>query len=170
MMRISTLILLLFFLAVIPVLAAPVVVDKNPLTGLYHNDQPITIVSDRLEADDVSHQVHFFGNVVVRQGDFTLYAREVTVRYLDGQRDIDQVDAVGEIRILQGSRVATGDRATLYNRDSRIVLAGSAKVHQGQDFIQGDEITVYLNEDKSVVSGPQGSRVNAVIHPKKEQP
>ena len=170
MMRAAIFLTFILLLATTPVLAAPADAVSNPLTGLYSSDQPIGIVSDRLEADDVSHQVHFVGNVVVRQGNFTLYAQEVTVRYLDGQRDIDQVEAVGGVRILQGNRVATGDRATLFNRDSRIVLSGSAKVHQGQDFIQGDEITVFLNEDRSVVSGPQGTRVNAVIHPKKEQP
>lgn len=166
----SIILIALIFLFATPVAAASAVGDDKPLAGLYSSDQPINIVSDRLEADDVAQQVHFIGNVVVRQGNFTLYAREVTVRYLEGQRDIDQVEASGEIRILQGPRVATGDRAILYNRDSRIVLSGAAKVHQGQDFIQGDEITVYLKEDKSVVTGPQGSRVNAVIHPKKEQP
>jgi len=169
MMRSTIFSVLLLLLGMSSAFGATAVV-ANPLTGLYSSDQPIGIVSDRLEADDVSHQVNFVGNVVVRQGDFTLYAEAVTVRYLEGQRDIDQVDAVGAVRILQGTRIATGDRAILYNRESRIVLSGSAKVHQGQDFIQGDEITVYLNEDKSVVSGPQGSRVNAVIHPKKEQP
>lgn len=170
MMHTSIVLISLLFLLVTPVAAAPAAVAEQPLAGLYSSSQPISIVCDRLEADDVAQKVHFIGNVVVRQGDFTLYAREVTVRYLEGQRDIDQVEAVGEIRILQGARVATGDRAILYNRDSRIVLSGTAKVHQGQDFIQGDEITVYLKEDKSVVTGPQGSRVNAVIHPKKEQP
>ncbi|HAD03403.1 MAG: lipopolysaccharide transport periplasmic protein LptA [Desulfuromonadales bacterium GWD2_61_12] len=170
MIRATLLLTFLFILAAVPVLAAPEGAVSNPLTGLYSSDQPVGIVSDRLEADDVSHQVHFVGNVVVRQGNFTLYAQAVTVRYLDGQRDIDQVEAIGGVRILQGNRVATGERATLFNRESRIVLSGAAKVHQGQDFIQGDEITVFLNEDRSVVSGPQGTRVNAVIHPKKDQP
>lgn len=142
----------------------------NPLTGIYRNDQPITINSDRLEADDATRRVRFSGQVSVRQGEFTLYAQEVTIIYAEAEREIDQVEASGEVRILQGTRLATGNRAVLYNREGRIVLTGAAKVHQGQDFIQGDEITVYLNEDRSVVSGQQGSRVNAVIHPKKEQP
>ena len=136
--------------------------------GIYRSDQPISVSSDRLEASDILNQARFVGNVTIHQGDFTLYAREVTVRYLEGKREVDQVEAIGEVRLLQGNRVATGDRALLFNRESRVVLSGSAKVHQGQDFIQGDEITVYLNEERSVVSGQQGTRVNAVIHPKKE--
>lgn len=160
---------LLGLLLVAPVMAETATVG-NPLTGIYRNDQPITINSDRLEADDATRRVRFVGQVSVRQGEFTLYAREVIIIYTEGRREIDQVEANGEVRILQGARLATGDKAILYNREGRIVLKGTAKVHQGQDFIQGDEITVYLNEDRSVVSGQQGSRVNAVIHPKKEQP
>lgn len=155
-------------------LAGPVAAEtatvESPFTGIYRNDQPITINSDRLEADDATRRVRFVGQVSVRQGEFTLYAQEVVVVYAEGRREIDQVQANGEVRILQGSRLATGNQAVLYNREGRIVLKGTAKVHQGQDFIQGDEITVYLNEDRSVVSGQQGSRVNAVIHPKQEQP
>lgn len=149
--------------------AAPGAV-KDQAASIYRSDQPISVSSDRLEASDILNQAHFIGNVTVHQGDFTLYAREVTVRYLEAKREVDQVEATGDVRILQGSRVATGERALLFNRESRVVLSGAAKVYQGQDFIQGDEITVYLNEEKSVVSGPQGSRVNAVIHPTKEEP
>lgn len=161
-----------FFLLALtgPVVAAETATVSNPLTGIYRNDQPITINSDRMEADDAARRVHFFGQVSVRQGEFTLYAHEVVIIYAEGRREIDQVDATGEVRILQGERLATGNQAVLYNREGRIVLKGAAKVHQGQDFIQGDEITVFLNEDRSVVSSQQGSRVNAVIHPKKEQP
>jgi lipopolysaccharide export system protein LptA len=162
-------ILALCLICVTSAQAAPGPAEGDPVTGIYRSDRPISVSSDRLEASDILNQARFVGNVTVHQGDFTLYAREVLVRYLEGKREVDQVEAAGDVRILQGNRVATGDRALLYNRESRVVLSGAAKVHQGQDFIQGDEITVYLNEEKSVVSGQPGSRVNAVIHPKKEE-
>lgn len=169
MSRLVILLLALLLPAVLSAATTPVGAEKS-LGSIYRGDQPISINSDRLEADDATRRVRFIGQVSVRQGEFTLYAREVTIVYAEGRREIDQVEAVGDVRILQGSRVATGERAVLYNREGRIVLTGAARVHQGQDFIQGDEITVFLNEDRSVVSGQQGSRVNAVIHPQKEQP
>lgn len=129
-------------------------------------EQPITINSDRLEADDAAHQVRFVGNVVARQGDVVLYAEEMIVRYRSDTREVDRIEAYRDVRIVQGTKVATGEKGIFFREDGRIVLTGSPKVHQGKDFVEGDEITVLLNEDRSIVSSEGGSRVNAVFHPK----
>jgi len=134
------------------------------------SNQPITINSDRLEADDAARQVRFVGNVVARQGDVVLYADEMVVRYHSDSREIDRIEAYRDVRIVQGTKVATGEKGVFYREDGRIVLTGSPRVHQGKDFVEGDEITVLLNEDRSIVSGEGGSRVNAVFHPKEPEP
>lgn len=143
--------------------------DKMP-TGSYDSSQPINITSDRLEADDAARQVKFLGNVVARQGEVVIYSAVLTLFYSEGSKEIDRVEADRDVRIVQGDRVATGDKAVFYQADGRIVLTGNARVHQGADFVEGDVITVLLGEEKSVVHGREGSRVNAVFHPKEERP
>lgn len=144
--------------------------EKSSALGNFDNSQPIEITSDRLEGDDPSGRAKFSGTVVAKQGDATIYADEVTIHYSTGkQRDIDQVVAVGNVRIVQGERTATGGKAVFFNRESKVVLTGSPKVHQGKDSVQGDEITVFLNEERSVVTGKEGGRVNAVFHPQGEK-
>ncbi len=133
--------------------------------GQYASDQPIEITADRLEGNDQAGRATFSGAVVARQGNVTIYAGQLTVFYPAGQRDIDRVEAYGAVRIVQGEKVATGEKAVFFNKEGRVVLSGNPKVHQGQDFVQGEEITVYLNEERSVVTGGSGGRVNATFHP-----
>lgn len=133
----------------------------------YSGSEPIEIASDRLEGDDRAGFAKFIGNVVAKQGDATIYAEEITIQYQSGgKREIDKIVAVHGVRIVQGERIATGDKAVFFNREGKVVLTGSPKVHQGQDSVQGDEITVFLNEERSLVTGKEGGRVNAVFHPK----
>lgn len=141
--------------------------EKAPASR-YDSSQPINISADRLEADDVTRQVKFVGNVAARQGDVVIYAAALTLFYLEGSQEVDRIEADGEVRIVQGDRVATADKGVFYRADGRVVLTGNARVHQGTDFVEGEVITVLLGEEKSIVQGREGSRVNAVFHPKEE--
>ena len=145
--------------------AAAVGEASSTLSALGKESLPIKIVSDRLEADDMARKVKFIGHVIVRRGDVTLYAHEVLVTYLQGKGDIEEIAASGEVRIIQNERIATAERATLYQKEGKIVLVGSARLVQGKDSIEGEEITVLINEEKSIIKAPQGGRVNAIFHP-----
>lgn len=129
---------------------------------------PVNVTSDRLEADDVKQLLVFSGNAVAVQDDVTVYGDRLTVKYTGEQREIQQVIAEGAVRILQGTRVATGTKAILYQAEERIVLSGSPKVTDGENSVEGDEITLYLKDKRSVVTGGAGGRVNAVFTPKSE--
>jgi lipopolysaccharide export system protein LptA len=155
-----SLFLLLFLLP--SAFAAPV---GETLSSLGKESLPIKIVSDRLEADDMARKVKFIGHVIVRRGDVTLYAHEVLVTYLQGKGDIEEIVASGEVRIIQNDRIATAERATLYQKEAKIVLAGSARLLQGKDSIAGEEITVLINEEKSIIKAEKGGRVQAIFHP-----
>lgn len=138
---------------------------SSTLSALGKESLPINIVSDRLEADDMAKKVKFIGHVIVRRGDVTLYAHEVLVTYLQGKGDIEKIIASGEVRIIQNERIATAERATLFQKEGKILLAGSARLLQGKDSIEGEEITVLINEEKSIIKAQQGGRVQAIFHP-----
>ncbi len=130
---------------------------------------PIEVSSDRLEADDQAQTLVFSGNAVATQDDVTIHGDRLTVKYTGEKREIERIIAEGSVRITQGKRIATSDKAILYHIEERIVLTGSPKVRDGDDFIQGQEITIYLNDQRSVVTGGAGGRVNAVFNPQKEK-
>lgn len=150
------------------ILASPVSA-ADVLGGGASGDQPIDIRSDRLEANDAKKQMRFVGNVVAKQGDLTIYAQEITLYYSEESGDVDRVEALRDVRIVQGDKVATGGKGVFFNREAKIVLTDSPRVNQGEDFISGEKITVFINEERSEVSGQDGGRVNAVFHPKGEK-
>jgi lipopolysaccharide export system protein LptA len=91
------------------------------------------------------------------------------VEYTGEKREIEKVIAEGSVRILQGVRVATGEKAVLYHVEERIVLTGSPKVSDGDNSVEGQEITIYLNDQRSVVTGGADGRVNAIFTPQTEK-
>ena len=130
--------------------------------------EPVEITADQMEADDVAKTVVFIGHAVAKQGDVTINGDRLTIFYTDKGGDVDRIVAEGDVRIVQGARVATGGKAEYFRSDERIVLTDSPKVVEGANSVQGHEIVLYLKENRSVVKGGQDGRVNAVFQPKAE--
>jgi lipopolysaccharide export system protein LptA len=130
---------------------------------------PVEVTADHLEVDDRLQTMTFSGNAVATQGDVSIRANRLTLHYTGTDREIEQLQAEGQVRIVQGTRTATADRATLYQDEERVVLTGSPRVAEGDNFVQGQEITIYLNDRRSTVTGGEGGRVNAVFTPPAEK-
>jgi len=130
--------------------------------------EPVEITADRMEADDVAKTVVFIGHAVARQADVTLYADRLMIYNVAKGGDVDRIVAEGGVRIVQGTRIATGGKAEYFRNEDRIVLTGSPKVVDGTNSVQGHEISLFLKENRSVVKGGQDGRVNAVFKPKEE--
>jgi lipopolysaccharide export system protein LptA len=128
--------------------------------------EPIRITADRLEADEGARRMVFIGNVVARQGDVVIYAQEIALFTESSSREVERVEALRDVRIVQGARIATGQKGIFYRLEGRFVLTGSPRIHQGDDFIEGEEITVFIDEERSIVRSGDGARVNAVFHPR----
>jgi lipopolysaccharide export system protein LptA len=129
---------------------------------------PVEVTADHLEVDDLKQLLVFSGNAVATQDDVTIHGNRLTVKYTGEKREIKQVLAEGAVRIVQGTRIATGEKAILHHLEERIVLTGSPKVSEGDNFVQGQEITIFLNDQRSIVTGGPGGRVNAVFTPQSE--
>jgi lipopolysaccharide export system protein LptA len=130
------------------------------------NDQPIQIKSNELSSDANGKVATFSGSVVATQGDVTIYCDRLVVHYGARERDISKVEALGNVRVLQGNRKGEAGRAQFDNLAGTIILEDNPRVSQGSDTVTGKVITFYLNEQKSVVTGGADRRVEAVINPK----
>ncbi|MGE5247586.1 MAG: lipopolysaccharide transport periplasmic protein LptA [Verrucomicrobiota bacterium] len=129
--------------------------------------RPIDVSADRLNADNTRDSVTFEGNVVARQGDVTMYANRLSAAYDPRTNSIERIEAEGDVRFVQGDRVARAPRATFYNLEQRVVLSGGATLQQGENTLQGDSVTIFLRENRAVVTGSEGGgRVRAVINPR----
>ncbi|MFQ5329405.1 MAG: lipopolysaccharide transport periplasmic protein LptA [Thermodesulfobacteriota bacterium] len=125
------------------------------------------ITADRMDAVRGDNMVIFTGSVVVSQKDFTLHSNKLTAYYTPGGREIREIVAVGEVRIIQPDREATSGKAVYMRGERVLILTENPVVKQGNDRVSGVKITFYLDEDRSIVEGDEQKRVNAVFHPGK---
>ncbi len=155
--------------------------EKDPL----ESSRPIVVTSDTLEADNKAKLATFSGTVVARQEQrgkepINIYCDKMVIHYTEDsgkkpsspqakkniteQNRVEKIVATGQVKIVQGKDVATGESAIYYNSEQRIVLTGNPKVWQGKNLIKGEEITVWIKENRSLVTSKGSNRVQAVIH------
>jgi len=130
--------------------------------------KPVTVTSDTMEASTNENRVVFKGNVVAVE-DFTLCSDELQIMY-DNNKEVSQIEAAGSVRIFQGQKTSTSNKAVYDRKERIIVLTGDPLVRQCSDTIKGDRITVYLDKDNALVESGDGGRVKAVIMPDKNCP
>jgi lipopolysaccharide export system protein LptA len=136
---------------------------------------PITITADGLEYDYKSNIVVYRGDVLATQDQVKLRSDTLTVTFASqapgnppaagrGSQRVDQIVAVGKVRIDHGTRWATGGRAVFDQSKRTLVLSETPILHDGGNEVAGDRVIVYLDEDRSVVEGGR-KRVKAVLQP-----
>jgi len=132
--------------------------------------EPIQIDAAILEYDSRENVALFRGDVVTTQGDVVVHSSRLRVLMSDSSSPgspgrAENVIAEGNVRILQGERVAVGNRAEFSEADRTVVLTGNAVLHEGSNEVRGERVVVYLDEERSVVEGTN-TRVKAILVPK----
>jgi lipopolysaccharide export system protein LptA len=148
---------------------------------------PLHISAAQLEADQNRHLIVFKGQVKAVSGDTTLYTDELLVFYKPREKDrpssssaeksqeisplgdlggekIDRIEARGNVRYVQGDRVATGEKAVYYRDKDEIVLLGQPQVWRGENHLRGSKITFNLASQKVVVESSPQQRVEAHLY------
>lgn len=170
---------ILFVLIIIPiwnVYARESVVKKKPRID---RNQPIQIVSDRLDAFNEKKLVIFSGNAVATQADRVIKSDRLLLYYRKDARenvkatsknfgemgDLEKIEAKGRVTVIQGERIVTGDDAVFFQDTQKIIMTGNAVMREGRNVVRGDRIVVFLEEDRGVVESDENKRVKAIIYP-----
>jgi lipopolysaccharide export system protein LptA len=124
---------------------------------------PIQIKADSLDLDYKGNSVEFKGGVHAIQSGTTLTSKTLKVIYGEKFGDIKQVIALGDVKMSQGGRWATGQRAVLDEVKHTVEMTGEPVIHDGPDQVAGRRIIIYLDSEKSYVEG-----ASAVIFPRNE--
>src|SRR5439155_680772 len=127
--------------------------------------EPIVVTSDTLEYDYKTNVVVYRGEVIAAQGDTKVRSDTLTVT-LAAQKDSDPADtakkgdqrlqeviAVGNVRIDNGTRWATGGRAVFEQATRMLVLTESPVLHYG-----ANEVSIEVHAGEVVgLLGPNGA-------------
>jgi lipopolysaccharide export system protein LptA len=133
--------------------------------GFTASRAPIDITSDTVEANQRQSTVTFKGNVVAKQEDTTLYANTLVIYYDPETKKLKEIVATGNVKVVQLQRRATGQKATFYQDENKVLLEGEAVAREGDNVIRGERITFYVDEERSVVEPGKGGRVSTYITP-----
>jgi outer membrane protein assembly factor BamD len=134
-------------------------------TNLVDTGQPIDITSDKVETYSKENLIVFKGNVMAQQKDMVIHADSLDAIIIEGGKGIEKVIAGGNVKIQQGLRVASCNKAIFYNIDQKVVLTGDPKVWEGNDMVTGDEIIFDIEKNQMEVKGGSSGRGKAKIFP-----
>jgi lipopolysaccharide export system protein LptA len=156
---------------------------KGSLKG---TDQPIDIQSRKLNCKMKSGSVDcvYDGNVRVKQGDVTMTCDRLAIVYENKEdrtaqdpkggviphdlktiRNIKSITASGNVKIVQGDRVAIAGTALFDNGKQTITLSEGPKLWQGTNQIIGEKIIIYLKENTAEVKTKDGTMIETIINP-----
>ena len=160
-------------LSIFLVLCSAAFAQKEPVKK---QSEAIRIISEKMEVKDQRGTVVFTGNVVAKKGALTIYSDVLEVYYTKksaaasssggskGKRRLEKIVVRGHLRIVQGKRRATAEKAVYYKPKEKIVLIKNARIWDGANTIKGDKITLFVNENRSVVESSGKDRVEAVVY------
>jgi lipopolysaccharide export system protein LptA len=182
MSRILTvMVMTLLLVSSFPWCAVTAAENRDKMTSIKRGG-PIEIVSDRLDAYNQEKLVVFSGNVVATQKDRVIKADRVFVYYKKNDKaaakqtraaenagDIVRIEAQGNVRVTQGERIVTGEKAVFFNNEQKIVMTGNPVMREGNNVIKGDRIVVLLDEDRGVVESSREKRVTATFYPEESK-
>ncbi|HZE21091.1 MAG TPA: LptA/OstA family protein [Desulfobaccales bacterium] len=152
-------------------------------------DVPLRITATHLEADQQTGVIVFSGQVKAQYGDSTLYAQQLRVYFKAkpkpaprakssrenpaqsplealGAEKIDRIVARGNVRFVQGDRVATGQEAIYYKDRNEVVLKGNPQLWRAENTLKGERIILNLNTNKVMVESSPHRRVEALLYSK----
>ena len=145
--------------------------DTSPAGPAGEGKLPIYIESDLMESMDKSGIVVFTGHVKATRGDLTIHSDRLEVFYEkrkqggETKKAVKKIVATGQVRIIQGERVGTGEQAIYDKPAEKITITGAAQVLEGPNRVSGERIIFFINEDRSVVEGSSETKVEAVVYP-----
>ena len=150
--------------------------QKNMLS----KNDPVEIVSDRMEAFNEKKMIVFSGNAVATKGDVKIKTDQLYIYYkkandkkaktakqdIETAGDLEKIEAKGNVVITQKEVSATGSQAIYYEEGARIVLSGNPVLREGKNLIKGCRVIFYLNENRGKVEScdsEKSGRVTAII-------
>jgi lipopolysaccharide export system protein LptA len=138
--------------------------------------QPIHVSANRLEADIKEKKITFKNAVRAVQGDIVITCRVMTVFYsngqgstVEGQQDVKEIVASGNVIIIQKNREVKGERAEYKNKERKIVITGNpVTAIEGSNVVSGGRMVFYVDEERSIIEGAGLKQVEATIFPEKK--
>ena len=105
--------------------------------------KPIEILADSMEWNKQLGQAIATGNAKAIQDQTTIKANKIiAVLNEDNNQQIKELQAIGKVVFLKDKQVATGDRATYYINEDKVIITGNVELKRDGNIIKGEKLII----------------------------
>ena len=105
--------------------------------------KPIEILADSMEWNKQLGQAIATGNAKAIQGQTTIKANKIiAVLSEDNSQQIKELQASGNVVFLKDKQLATGDKATYYLNQDKVIITGRVELKRDGNIIKGEKLII----------------------------
>ena len=105
--------------------------------------KPIEILADSMEWNKQLGQAIATGNAKAIQGETTIKANKIiAVLSEDNSQQIKELQAIGKVVFLKDKQLATGDQATYYINEDKVIITGNVELKRDGNIIKGEKLII----------------------------
>ena len=102
------------------------------------------------------------GEAKAIQGNRILNAEKIIVFFnkKEDKKNIYKLDASGNVRFISGSQIATGEFASYFVDDEKVIIKGNVRLKRDDSLMIGEELSIDLkNSSSKLISGNNSGKV-----------
>ena len=128
--------------------------------------KPIEILADSMEWNKQLGQAIATGNAKAIQGQTTIKANKIiAVLSEDNSQQIKELQAIGKVVFLKDKQLATGDKATYYINQEKVIITGNVELKRDDNIIKGEKLIIdFLTGLSKMESSKYKSKSKNEIH------
>ena len=105
--------------------------------------KPIEILADSMEWNKQLGQAIATGNAKAIQDETTIKANKIiAVLNEDNSQQIKELQAIGKVVFLKDKQLATGDQATYYINEDKVIITGNVELKRDDNIIKGEKLII----------------------------
>ena len=105
--------------------------------------KPIEILADSMEWNKQLGQAIATGNAKAIQGETTIEANKIiAVLSEDNNQQIKELQGIGKVVFLKDKQLATGDKATYYLNQEKVIITGNVELKRDGNIIKGEKLII----------------------------
>ena len=105
--------------------------------------KPIEIIADSMQWNKQLGQAIATGNARAIQGETTIKANKIiAVLSEDNSQQIKELQAIGKVVFLKDRQLATGDKATYYINEDKVIITGNVELKRDDNIIKGEKLII----------------------------
>lgn len=128
------------------------------------NTGPISVDAGVMNYAERDRIVHYEKTVKIVTTNTTIQGDKADFFLKEKNNEFDRLFAQGNVTINHLSKTGTGDQATFFGDDSRLVLEGKPKLSEpAQADILGNVLTLFLLDDRILIDGEEDGRATTTL-------